>query len=176
MRTTRGLAVCITALALVSLLRAQPGDLGAAGPDTKELDQRIYKVLKDVINTGARIYNAPNNDHSGCYRLYEGSLITLKPLLDHRPGLQKVIDDAFAIAAREQSIAERAFILRAALDRIRDETGGKPAAGKKDVAKKGSLWDRLGGEKNVRKVVDDFVGLASTDPKVDFFRAGNSKP
>src|SRR5262249_52321618 len=121
MKTARGLAVCIIALALTGVLWAQPVQLGAAGPDTKDIDQRIYKVLKDVINSGARIYNAPNNDHSGCYRLYEGSLITLKPLLDHRPGLQKAIDDAFALAAREPSVPERAFILRAALDRIRDE-------------------------------------------------------
>src|SRR5262249_26096951 len=33
-----------------------------------------------------------------------------------------------------------------------------------------TLWDKLGGEQNVRKVVDDFVGMAATDPKVNFFR------
>ncbi|MGQ0627717.1 MAG: group I truncated hemoglobin [Phycisphaerales bacterium] len=33
-----------------------------------------------------------------------------------------------------------------------------------------TLWDRLGGEANVRKVVDDFVGRAAGDPKVNFFR------
>src|SRR5207245_9727262 len=35
-----------------------------------------------------------------------------------------------------------------------------------------SLWDRLGGEKNVRKVVDDLVALAAKDPKVNFDRNG----
>src|SRR5262249_29648686 len=34
------------------------------------------------------------------------------------------------------------------------------------------LWDKLGGEANVKKVVDDFVATAGTDPKVDFSRAG----
>lgn len=33
-----------------------------------------------------------------------------------------------------------------------------------------TCWDRLGGESNVRRVVDDFVGRAASDPKVDFFR------
>jgi hemoglobin len=40
------------------------------------------------------------------------------------------------------------------------------------MAPAGTLWDRLGGEKNVRKVIDDFVALAAPDPNVDFFRGG----
>jgi len=35
-----------------------------------------------------------------------------------------------------------------------------------------SLWDRLGGEKNVRKVVDDFVGRSASDLEVNFTRKG----
>jgi hemoglobin len=129
--------------------------------DTKDIDQGINNVLREVINSGAKLYNKPNNDYAGCYRLFEGSLITLKPVLAHRPALQKAIDDAFAAAAREQSIPERAFILRGVLDRIREDTG--------------TLWQRLGGEKNVRKIVDDFMALEHTDPKVDFFRGGKNK-
>src|SRR5262249_7778994 len=37
------------------------------------------------------------------------------------------------------------------------------------------LWDRLGGEANVKKVVDDFVTLAAVDPTVNFDRNGNYK-
>jgi truncated hemoglobin YjbI/ribosome maturation factor RimP len=33
-----------------------------------------------------------------------------------------------------------------------------------------TLWDRLGGETNVAKVVDDFVNTAGKDPKVNFWR------
>jgi hemoglobin len=33
-----------------------------------------------------------------------------------------------------------------------------------------SVWDNLGGEANVRKVVDDFVARAAGNPKVNFFR------
>jgi hemoglobin len=166
MNIKRLLAVCIAALALAGPLQAQPG---AAGLDVKELDQRVYKLLKDVINTGADLYNN-RNDHSGCYRLYQGSLMTLRPLLEHRPALQKVIDDAMTKATRAPSSADAAFDLRAAIDRIREETGGKPK-----VAAKATLWDRLGGEKNVRKVVEDFIELEHTDPKVDFFRGGKHK-
>jgi hemoglobin len=35
-----------------------------------------------------------------------------------------------------------------------------------------SLYDRVGGEKAIRMVVDDFVALAAPDPKVDFTRGG----
>src|SRR5207237_7954871 len=38
------------------------------------------------------------------------------------------------------------------------------------------LWERLGGVDNVKKVIDDFVATAATDPKVDFFRNGKYKP
>jgi hemoglobin len=37
-----------------------------------------------------------------------------------------------------------------------------------------SLWDRLGGEPAVRAVVDDFVGRAAKDDKVNFFRKGTA--
>src|SRR5262249_34081513 len=35
-----------------------------------------------------------------------------------------------------------------------------------------TLWERLGGESNVKKVVNEFVAAAAKDPKVDFFRGG----
>jgi hemoglobin len=170
MSIKRTIALCVAALALAGASSADDAKKGSS-PEAKELDQRIYTALRDVINTGAELYNRPkpNNDPNGCYRLYQGSLVTLKPLLAHRPGLQKAIDDALAKADAERSVYERAFILRYAIGRVREETGGEAAAAKK------SLWDRLGGEKNVRKVVQDFMDLEHTDPKVDFFRGGKHK-
>src|SRR6185437_7840210 len=41
---------------------------------------------------------------------------------------------------------------------------------------KNTLWERLGGEKGVSKIVDDFVNAVVADPKVDFFRHGKIKP
>src|SRR5207244_3864765 len=37
--------------------------------------------------------------------------------------------------------------------------------------KETTLWERLGGEDNVKKVIDDVVAAAAKDPKVDFFRS-----
>jgi len=39
-----------------------------------------------------------------------------------------------------------------------------------------TLWDRLGGEANVAKVVDDFVNTAGKDPKVNFWRDPLKQP
>ena len=44
-----------------------------------------------------------------------------------------------------------------------------------DGEPKKALWDRLGGEKAVRAVVHDFVVMAATDEKVNFFRDGKYK-
>jgi hemoglobin len=45
-----------------------------------------------------------------------------------------------------------------------------PVAAAGDAPK--SLYERLGGEAAIRKVVDDFVALAAPDPAVDFTRGG----
>src|SRR4051794_2521552 len=42
------------------------------------------------------------------------------------------------------------------------------------VARTGSLYERLGGAEGVRKVVDDFVARAATDPAVNFARKGHA--
>jgi hemoglobin len=155
--------VCALALATGGL-RA-----GDAPPDRKALDKQIYETLRVVINRGADIYNAPSSDWNGCYRFYEGALLATQPLLKHRPELQKAIETGLATARANPQVQNRAFDLRAVIDRIRDETNPNPKA------TTASLWDRLGGEANVKKVVDDFVAAAATDPKVDFFRKGKFK-
>src|SRR5262245_39489144 len=84
-----------TALLMAGLLltgNGGPGhaDKGKGGAlQRKDFDATVYKTLRDVINRGADLYNA--GDTAGCYRLYEGALLALRPLLDHRPELQKSI-------------------------------------------------------------------------------------
>src|SRR5262249_7858705 len=117
-------------------------------------------------NSGADVYNS--GDFMGCYRLYDDALSSLKPLLGHRPNLQKAIDDGLA-RAKTAPPMDKAFILREVIDQIRKETNPSPTP-VTPVAK--TLWDRLGGEKGVSKVVDAFLATVTTDPKVDFTRGG----
>jgi truncated hemoglobin YjbI len=162
------------------------------------LDRQIFDVLREVHNRGADLHNA--GDPVGCYRLYQGSLMTLKPLLAHRPAVQKAIDDALQAAERRPS-AGRALVLHKAI--VEARTRLKPAAGPPtnsdtpapgvvrpalpsptplppgtgpvsfpDAAAANTLWNRLGGDKKVEKIVDDWVNKCVADPKVNLGRDG----
>jgi hemoglobin len=156
--------MCALAVGSVSLRADAP----PKGGDRKAADTQVFNTLRDVVNQGADLYNS--GDWSGCYRLYEGALLGIRPFLDHRPELQKAIADGITRARANPDLSRRAFDLRAVIDKIRTDTNPNP---KPPAAK--TLWDRLGGEENVKKVVDDFVAAAAKDPKVDFFRGGKYK-
>lgn len=143
--------------ATVSLARADDKPL-----DRAELDKRIVATVYETAVAGTNLFNAGN--HEGCFRLYQGALGALVPLLDHRAKLQTSVKASLAKAA-SQKAADGSFTLRDALDAIQNDI----APGKK------TLWDRLGGEPAVKAVVNDFVLLAADDPKVNFFRNGKYK-
>ncbi len=85
----------------------------------REIDAQIYKSAIRAIEVGVPIYN--QGDHAGCYRIYQGALFVIEPLLAHRPDLQKTVTDALAQAQTEPTIGHSAFVLRRALDRIIDD-------------------------------------------------------
>jgi hypothetical protein len=106
--------------AVLALAAAPAGraDKPVPGPlDRTELDAVLYRTFRDVINRGADLYNS--GDTAGCYRLYEGALLTVQPLLDHRPELQQAVAKALADAANTPQQFERAFVLRHVIDRLR---------------------------------------------------------
>ena len=167
-------------LGLASVVGAADEKASSGSVERKALDEGVYKTLRDIINRGADLYNT--GDRAACYRLYEGALLAIKPLLDHRPDAQKAIDAGVADADRMPAVADRAFALRSVIDKIRNDIHPKKtdnvAGGTKappSATGKNTLWDRLGGEGNVKKVVDDFVDLAAADPKVNFEREGKYK-
>jgi hypothetical protein len=104
---------------------------GTVAQEPTALDQQIHDSLKVVINTGADLFNGGPmrnlaRNPAGCYYLYQGSLLTLKPLLGHHPDLQKAVDTALDEAERNPDLRERAYILRDMLGDIRTKL--KPAA------------------------------------------------
>ncbi len=149
---------------IVAASSAAPGQ-AAAPLERAALDKSVYASLKDVINRGADFYNS--GDPAACYHLYHGALMAIESVLDHYPELQKEIRNGLADAERNPDIRRRAFALRGVLDKVRATTNPK-----KPVA---TLWDRLGGEKNVKKIVDDFTAAVTADPKVNFTRSGKIK-
>ncbi len=113
-----------------------------------ELDKRIVAVVYEAAVLGTDLFNPPRSNHDGCARLYQGTLLAVIPLLDHRPKLQTAAK-ARLERARGMKPAEAAIELRTALDEIQNDI----APPKKDSTTKTSLWERLGGEKDVRTLV-----------------------
>ncbi|HKB39288.1 MAG TPA: hypothetical protein VKD72_22810, partial [Gemmataceae bacterium] len=64
--------------------------------------------------------------------------------------------------------------IKAVLDAV-EKTRKDIVEKKSETPKETTLWERLGGEANVKKVVDDLCARASKDPKVDVTR-GNKFP
>ncbi len=163
--------LCLPALTQPCAARAADDNPGAKTPEAG-----IREALKNVINEGADMYNGQGKyterDYLGCFHLYQGALLAVRPQLSAHPDLQKAIDEGLENALNTPDPTKRAFVLRAVIDEVRegvrsDKTTGTPGTK--------TLWDRLGGEAGVSKVVDDFVAAAATDPKVDFSRGGKYK-
>jgi hemoglobin len=163
---------------------------GSVSPSAQDkgttLDKQISETVRTIINIGADLYNR-EGDRAGCYRLYQGAAMALRPMLGSHPDLQAAIDSALAESERTPSVARRAFALNTVLQEVHkklkpavaaDDKGPErkllPSAGLKPSGTE-TLWDRLGGEAAVRRVVDDFVAIVATDPKVNFSRNGKFK-
>src|SRR5262245_15446717 len=132
--------------------------------DRADLDKRIVMTVYESAVLGTDIFN--RGGHAECFRLYQGTLMAVHPMLDHRPKLQASVK-AHMEKAKGMKAIDGAFELRTALDEIQNEIA--PSKAKK------ALWDRLGGEKAVRLVVHDFVVAAAKEPKVNFLRDGKVK-
>jgi hemoglobin len=159
------------------LAAAQPGPL-----DRAEQDRRTARVVYDSALLGSELFNKGN--HEGCFRLYQGTLLAVQPMLDHRPKLAAFVKDQLERSATMQAAAG-AFELRKALDAVQQETAQALAPAKEPLpkdpttpvptTKAGALWDRLGGEKVIRQAVKEFVAAVTVNPKVNFTRNGKFK-
>ena len=87
-------------------------------PAVNSFDKQVIETLREIHNTGADLYNNAK-DFNGAYRLYQGSLQTVRPLLGHRPEAQKIIDTALDAAAKTADPARRAFLLHEGIQDVR---------------------------------------------------------
>jgi hypothetical protein len=118
------------AAGLLALVLAGPA--WSEEPTTAEQltrDRRLADAIKDVVNRGAALYNS--GDQNGCYRLFEGALLTVRPQLDGRPDLQKKLADGLRDAEQHQLVGNRAWalyeLLLAARDDINPAKKGRPS-------------------------------------------------
>ena len=122
---TKATGWCVSALAIGMMLSGWAASNGAQEKKIHEKHDAsaLNKSLRDVINVGAKMFN-DQGDHVGCYRLYQGSLLSVRPFL--APELQKRVDDGIGNAEKMGSYADRAFELRRILDEIRTSTKSAP--------------------------------------------------
>jgi truncated hemoglobin YjbI len=156
----RPLSAAVLTLAVIAIGSSSRGQ----EPDAtqKAMDAKISQSVFKTIDSGYKLYNG--RDPVGCYRVYQGALTALSPLLDYRADLKSTVDAALAKAEAAPDVATKAFTLRTSLDTVLAATSPPK-----------SLWTRLGGEPAVTAVVNDFVNLTAGNPKVDFTRGGRYK-
>src|SRR5262249_41078773 len=112
---------CVGLLALAAMLVALAGSGSAQEKKEKVSYEKhdatsLNESLRDVINAGRKIFNE-QGDYAGCYRMFQGSLMTVRPFV--APDLQKKIDQGMANAEKMGRFDDRAFELRRVLDEIR---------------------------------------------------------
>jgi hypothetical protein len=101
---------------LCSIIVAGPVSAQEGPPPGKHDASVLDASLKRLINVGADLFNEAG-DHAGCYRLYQGGLLSIQPVL---PGeLQTRIDAALRSAEQAPRYSDKAFELRKALDDVR---------------------------------------------------------
>lgn len=149
---------------------APTGDLDAL--QQKALEDRVYDLLREVLNEGADLYNAPSVNPTACSYLFLGSLRTVERMLVHRPELQEKIRRGVADAQRIKGMDPRAWALREVIDTVRKDLRPPAVMG---VGQGNTLWERLGGKPNVERIINDCVIAAIADPRVNFFRNGSHK-
>jgi hemoglobin len=124
MRTRERLRRTELLAGLLALALVRPVPAGEApAVELGALDRQIFDALKEVHNRGADLHNA--GDPVSCYRIFQGMLLTAKPLLGHHPEVQQAIEKGLAEAEQKPSISQRAMTLHLTIEGVRNAL--KPA-------------------------------------------------
>ena len=142
----------VTLLAVAAMLFPVIGAATEKLPTPKETDKspfekhdasKLDQALRDVITEGRKMFNE-QGDHAGCYRLFQGSLMAVRPFL--AKDLQSRIDGGIAKAEKMPSYADRAWELRKVLDDVRASTkgtSGDSGGGKTTEGDKGQVTGKV---------------------------------
>src|SRR5262245_18424637 len=100
----RVLAAAVLFAAVGSLVQADDRPL-----ERLDLDKRVVKIVYEASLLGTDVFN--KGKHEECFRLYQGTLSAVQPLLDHRPKLAASVK-AKLEKANGMKAADGAFVLR----------------------------------------------------------------
>lgn len=170
-------------LSLIAALMLLPSVTMAQTITARDLDARVDNQLFQVLKLGTDIYN--RGAHESCFRLYQGSLMSLQGFLEHRPDHLTRIQNALKQTDALNSPSERAHLLRQVIDDLRTaiklthdpkamENATRTAENNKTPAPNVpvSLWKRLGSEESIKPIVNAWIDRALVNPRVNFTRRG----
>lgn len=83
--------------------------------ERKTDDRQIIDLLAAVHDRGANLFNS--GDHAGSYRLFQGSLMTIRLVLPK--DIQDLVDRGFARADLEPNYLRRAMVLHEVIEDVR---------------------------------------------------------
>jgi hypothetical protein len=111
MNRPRLIVACLLVLSLVPTAWADDAPISR-----REIDSRIDEAVYRAILAGLPLYS--ERDFKGCYRLYQGTLLGVDPLLAHRPELRQTIEKGLKEAENATSDSQKAIELRKTLDAV----------------------------------------------------------
>jgi hypothetical protein len=91
--------------------------------ERKTDDRQIIDLLASIHDRGANMFNA--GDHVGSYRLFQGTLLTVRLVLPKE--VQDLVDRGFARADMEPNYVRRALVLHEVIEDVRKKL--HPTAG-----------------------------------------------
>jgi len=114
-------------LVLLSLLLTSPV-LAADGPLERATNDRlIIEMLARIHDQGAALFNT--GDHGGCYRMFQGALVTVKLVVPRE--LQEQIDRGIGRAELETTPTRRALALHELIETVRKKLHPTAGAGER---------------------------------------------
>jgi hypothetical protein len=126
---------------LVGLLMTIPPAVADHPPalSAAELDRIALDTLKDVHNRGAALYNT--GDTLGCFRMYQGALLAIRPYLAHRPAIRTQIENGLADVEKGTVVKIQAFRLHEVIEQARSEL--KVELKRADASVRGPATEKL---------------------------------
>lgn len=164
-------SMALVAVALVVAVSAQAQDRKAI--DVNDLDKKVVKACYDSALLGTDIFNKGN--YEGCYRLYQGTLTALQPILDYRADLAMMVQERL-VRSKTMRPWEGAFELRAALDEIQNRIAPVAKSEPKSEIKPETLYERLGGTATLTKMLNSVLLVAIEDKKINLFHGKKLDP
>lgn len=119
------LVTCVFVFGLVGRITGSGSATKLGPPEKVDVARQLHGVLREIHNRGADLYNT--GDVAGCYRFFQGALLTARALLEQHPEVQKTIDKGMADADNNSSLPKRAFALHVLIEDVRARIRPTPA-------------------------------------------------